>query len=153
VHIESLRVGELEDGPYPLAHITVACSSGTYIRTLAADLGTTLGGCAHLETLRRTRVGSFTLDEAHSLAEIEADPAACVLAPAIAMRGLERVGVDEERARAVRHGATFTAGALPTVGEGPFAVVDPSGDLLAVYERHGAGVKPAVVVASAEAVA
>jgi len=61
------------------------------------------------------------------------------------------VAVDAERARAVRHGATFTAGALPTTGTGPFAVVDAAGTLLAVYERHGAGVKPAVVVASAEA--
>jgi tRNA pseudouridine55 synthase len=151
VQIDALSITSFEPGPYPLAGIEVSCSSGTYIRTLAADLGAALGGCAHLESLRRTRVGSFTLDEAHPLDAIAADPERCALAPADAMRDLERVTVDEERARAVRHGATFTAGGLPTAGEGPYAVVDDGGALLAVYERHGAGVKPAVVVASPEA--
>ncbi len=151
VHVDSLTIAAFEPGPYPLATIAVSCSSGTYVRTLAADLGAALGGCAHLESLRRTGVGSFTLREAHDLDGITDDPAGCVIAPAAAMRDLERVSVDDERARAVRHGATFTAGALPTEGDGPFAVVGPDGALLAVYERRGAGVKPAVVVASAEA--
>ena len=151
VHVDALIVDAFEPGPYPLARITVSCSSGTYIRTLAADLGEALGGCAHLESLRRTGVGSFTLDEAHDLDAIAADPVGCAIPPVVAMRDLERVAVDHERARAVRHGATFTAGGLPTSGDGPFAVVDPDGALLAVYERQGAGVKPAVVVASAEA--
>ena len=150
VHIDSIEVEEFQPGPYPLARIVVTCSSGTYIRTLAADLGVALGGCAHLESLRRSRVGSFSLDESHPLPAIEADPPAAVLAPAAAMRDLEPVAVDDETARAVRHGATFTAGALSTRGEGPYAVVDPDGMLLAVYERHGAGVKPSVVVAPNE---
>ena len=51
----------------------VECGSGTYVRSLAADLGAALGGFAHLAELRRARVGSFTLAEAHPLAEIEAD--------------------------------------------------------------------------------
>ena len=151
VHVASLVVEEFEPGPYPLARIAVACSSGTYIRTLAADLGAALGGCAHLESLRRTSVGTFTLAESHDLDAIVADPGGCAIDPAAAMRDLERVCVDDERARAVRHGATFTGGGLPTAGDGPFAVVGPDGALLAVYERQGAGVKPAVVVASAEA--
>jgi tRNA pseudouridine55 synthase len=150
VRVDAIDVEDFEPGPYPLARIVVACSSGTYIRTLAADLGVALGGCAHLESLRRTRVGSFTLEESHPLIEIEADPPAAVLAPSVAMRDLESVAVDEETARAVRHGATFTAGALSTAGDGPYAVVDADGMLLAVYERHGAGVKPSVVVAPTE---
>ncbi len=151
VRIDTLTVDDFEPGPYPAAHIGVACSSGTYIRTLAADLGVALGGCAHLESLRRTAVGSFTLDEAHDLDAVAADPQGCAVTPVAAMRDLELVKVDVEQARAVRHGATFTAGGLTTAGEGPFAVVDHEGALLAVYERKGAGVKPAVVVASAEA--
>jgi hypothetical protein len=65
------------------------------------------------------------------------------------MRALERVVVDGETARAVAHGATFSAAGLlgDGAGDGPFAVVDDAGALLAVYERRGAGVKPAVVVA------
>src|SRR5689334_8967115 len=151
VHIESIALGDFEPGPYPQASLHVDCSSGTYVRTLAADLGTALGGCAHLAALRRTRVGSFTLDEARPIEAVEADPDAAVVPPAGALRDLERVTVDAEQARAIAHGATFAAKSLlpDTAGPGPFAVVDEANTLLAVYERRGAaGVKPAVVVAT-----
>jgi tRNA pseudouridine55 synthase len=147
VRIDSLEVVAFEPGPYPSVELLVACSSGTYIRSLAADLGAALGGCAHLERLRRLAVGSFTLAEAHDLERISADSPGCLLTPLEAMRDLERVEVDAEQARAVRHGAPFTAGVLVAAGGGPFAVVDPEGELLAVYERRGPGFKPAVVVA------
>jgi len=148
VHISELVVEELEPGAYPEATIRVACSSGTYIRTLAADLGAALGGPAHLGELRRLRVGSFVLDEARPIEAIEADRDAAVLAPTEAMRDLEMVRVDAERARGVAHGATFAAPALigESDGPGPFAVVDEAGALLAVYERRGGGVKPSVVL-------
>jgi tRNA pseudouridine55 synthase len=150
VHISELVVEDFEPGVYPEATIRVACSSGTYIRTLAADIGAALGGCAHLGTLRRTRVGGFTLDDAFSLEQIEAGPDAMVRVPTDAVRDLECVVVDAERARAVAHGATFAAPALigERDGEGPFAVVDEAGALLAVYERRGGGVKPSVVLAA-----
>jgi tRNA pseudouridine55 synthase len=148
VRIDTLAVLTFEPGPYPSAGIRVVCSAGTYVRSLAADLGGALGGCAHLESLRRLRVGSFGLDEAHDLDAIAADPERWLLAPLDAVRDLERVAVDTEQARAVRHGATFTAGAIAAVGDGPFAVVDPGGELLAVYERRGPGLKPSVVVAA-----
>ena len=148
VHISKLDVEDFVTGPYPEATIRVACSSGTYIRTLASDLGTALGGCAHLGELRRLRVGSFTLAESRPLEAIEADPAAAVATPATAMRDLIPVQVDSEIARAIAHGATFSARTLvgETEAEGPFAVTDDAGELLAVYERRGAGVKPAVVI-------
>jgi tRNA pseudouridine55 synthase len=148
VHISELVVEELDPGAYPEATIRVACSSGTYIRTLAADLGAALGGCAHLGGLRRLRVGSFVLDEARPIEAIEADPDAAVLAPTEAMRDLETVRIDAERARGVAHGATFAAPALlgESEGAGPFSVVDGAGNLLAVYERRGGGVKPSVVL-------
>lgn len=150
VHIETLDIETFEAGPFPNATIRVACSSGTYIRTLAADLGAALGGCAHLAALRRTRVGGFTLAEARTIETIEADREAAVLAPADAVRDLERVGADDDLAAAVMHGKTFAARDFVEsgAGEGPFAVVDAAGALLAVYERRGEGVKPAVVVAA-----
>lgn len=151
VHIARLDVVAFEEGPYPAAEVLVECSSGTYIRTLAADLGVALGGRAHLETLRRLSVGSFGLDEAHDLDAIAADPDAVVVAPIDAMRDLERVDVDVECARAVSHGATFAGSALPTTGEGPYALASPAGELVAVYERRGSGVKPSVVVATGDA--
>lgn len=147
VRIDRIDVEGFEPGPYPLATLLIDCGSGTYVRSLAADLGTSLGGCAHVEALRRLRVGSFGLDDAQSLEAIEAAPEAAVLDPAAAMRGLARVEVDAERARAVRHGMTFPLGVLGDVGDGPFSVIDADGALLAVYERGRAGMKPAVVVA------
>jgi tRNA pseudouridine55 synthase len=149
VRIDTLTIDDFTPGAYPEATITVQCSSGTYIRSLAADLGTALGGCAHLAELRRLRVGSFTLDESHSMDAIIVAPEAALLAPTVALRDLPSLTVDDERARAVGHGATFAARAFvqDDAGPGPFAVLDQAGALLAVYERRGAGVKPAVVLA------
>ncbi len=150
VRIDRLDIEAFEPGPYPVVTILVECSTGTYVRSLAADLGAALGGCAHLRALRRLRVGSFDLTEAHTLDTIAADPDAVLLTPATAMRDLERIDVDEEQTRAVRHGMTFPCSALRApLGLGPFAVADPDGELLAVYERGKAGVKPAVVLAAA----
>ncbi len=151
VRVDELVVEDFVPGAYPEAVVRVACSSGTYIRTLAADLGSALGGCAHLGTLRRLRVGSFSIDEARPIEAVEADPDAAVLTPAAALRAMERIVVsDHEQTRAVGHGATFAASALlpADAGAGPFAVVDESGALLAVYERRGGGVKPSVVLAT-----
>ena len=99
VRIDRFDVEEFEPGPYPRGRRSWSSArSGTYIRSLAADLGAALGGRAHLAALRRLRVGSFTLDEARPLEAIEADPTAAVLTPVDAMRGLERVDVDAEQA-------------------------------------------------------
>ena len=150
VRVDALAIEEFEPGPYPEATVRVDCSSGTYVRSLAADLGTALGGCGHLAALRRLAIGSFTLDEARPVETVESDPEVALMSPAAAMRDLEAVTVDAEQARAVAHGATFAANAIVAAdaGPGPFAFVDEHGVLLAVYERRGGGVKPAVVLAS-----
>jgi tRNA pseudouridine55 synthase len=151
VHVDRFAVEAFEEGPYPAADVLVECGSGTYVRSLAADLGVALGGCAHLASLRRLSVGSFTIDEAVALDRIAAEPAAVVVPLAAAMRDLERVAVDDERARAARHGIAFPAGALGEQGGGPYALLDGAGELVAVYERKGAACKPAVVLADAQA--
>lgn len=153
VHISRCEVEAFEAGPYPRATVFVECSSGTYIRTLAADVGAALGGPAHLDELRRVRSGSFGVEEARTLEAIAADPIGAVVSPREAMRALERVEIDDDTARAVAHGAVFPPTALgcTDLGPGPFAFVS-NGDLVAVYERHGAAVKPSVVlVGSGEA--
>ncbi|MGZ4756171.1 MAG: tRNA pseudouridine(55) synthase TruB [Acidimicrobiia bacterium] len=152
VRIDRFEIEAFEPGPYPRATVLVECSSGTYIRSLAADLGAALGGPAHLAELRRLRVGAFTIDEAHPLDAIEADPSAILVTPAEAMRGLERATVDAESARAVAHGSVFSCAPFAVTGPGPYAVVDASGELLAVYERRGAGLKPSVVLPPADGV-
>jgi tRNA pseudouridine55 synthase len=153
VRVDRYELESFEPGPFPRATVLVDCTSGTYVRVLAADLGGALDGCAHLASLRRLRVGAFTLDDAHPLDEIEAAPDTFVLSPAEAMRGMARVVIEGETVRAVSHGATFSASALlgDDAAPGPFAVVDERGALLAIYERKGVGVKPAVVLAAAEA--
>jgi tRNA pseudouridine55 synthase len=124
----------------PLVYrIAVDCSSGTYIRSLAADLGHLLGGGAHLRRLRRTAVGTFTAAEARPLDALE------LLAPRTAVRDLPAVTVDAATAARIGHGAVLDR---PADGaSGPWAMVDADGELLAVYEAHGtAAVKPAVVL-------
>ncbi len=117
--------------------IEVRCSAGTYVRTLADDLGRLLGGGAHLRNLRRTAVGSFGENEA-------LPPDECTLmAPADALRDYPSVTIDEATAEMVRHGRVLER--FP--GAGPWAVVDQGGSLLAVYELFGAAAKPAVVIA------
>ena len=123
----------------------VACSSGTYIRTLAADVGAALGGGAHLRSLRRTRVGSFGLGEAVAIEGVSLER---LLPPAEAVRDLATVTVDGDLAVDVGHGKVLPAGALAEVGEGPWRVLGATGELLAVYECHREGTrKPAVVLA------
>jgi len=117
--------------------IDVECSPGTYIRSLADDLGRLLGGGAHLRNLRRTHVGSFSLAEARP-------PDECELLPvASAVRHLPAVSVDADVAQLVANGRVLDAWA----GEGPWAVFDQSGDVLAVYESFRGQAKPALVLA------
>jgi tRNA pseudouridine55 synthase len=134
---------EVSAGSEPgVVAIEVDCSSGTYVRTLAADLGAALGGGAHLRRLRRTAVGPFTLDRAVPLDEVGG---AGVLPPAAAVGHLPVVAAGAELAEAVSYGKVLDA---DWPGEGPWAVVGARGELLAVYEDHGGGrVKPSVVLA------
>ncbi|MGH9092189.1 MAG: tRNA pseudouridine(55) synthase TruB [Acidimicrobiales bacterium] len=124
----------------------VECSSGTYVRVLAADLGTVLGGGAHLRHLRRTGVGSFGEGEATPLEEL--DPGH-LLPPAEAMRDLEAVRVPApEVATAVARGLPVDRVPLGATGDGPWALLDAGGRLLAVYEATGTDrIRPAVVLA------
>ena len=140
VTVHSLDL-EPTDDPMVM-RMAVTCSSGTYVRVLAADLGTRLGGGAHLRRLRRTAIGPFTDSDAVALDDV--DPAA-LLPPLAAVAHLARVEVDDEGAAAVAHGKVLPG----WDGAGPWAVVGPAGDLLAVYEPYRAGLaKPAVVLAA-----
>jgi tRNA pseudouridine55 synthase len=131
---------QVDDGPEPgVLAIDVTCTAGTYVRTLAADLGHLLGGGAHLRNLRRTAVGAFTLDEA-------AAPDDCELLPVeTAVRSLRRVDIEADVAALVANGRV-----LPRFdGDGPWAVF-AAGVLLGVYEPfRAAEAKPSVVLPTA----
>jgi tRNA pseudouridine55 synthase len=136
---------DVEPTPDPYVYtVDVACSPGTYVRALAADLGHALGGGAHLRNLRRTEIGSFTIDEALPIEKIGVD---ALMDPATAIRDYERVVAGPDVASAIAHGKVLPAEALAVQSPGPWAVVDDGGTLLAMYERHKPGtVKPAVVI-------
>lgn len=122
----------------------VECSSGTYVRTLAADLGHLLGGGAHLRNLRRTAIGSFTLSEAHQLSSVTVDS---LLTLAEAMRDYLQVCVTDSERIDVGHGKVLRADDRFMDG-GPWAIVGNDGHLLAVCVAHRDGTaKPEVVVA------
>jgi tRNA pseudouridine55 synthase len=116
--------------------VDVTCSAGTYVRTLAADLGRLLGGGAHLRRLRRTEVSPFTIAEAAPPAE------APLLPPDAAVRGLARIVADDATAGLIATGRVLAA----PPGDGPWAFVDGAGGVLAVYEPFRGQAKPAVVI-------
>jgi tRNA pseudouridine55 synthase len=125
--------------------VTIECSTGTYVRALARDLGAALGVGGHLTALRRTRVGPYELADAHTLEALEKSFE--VLAISDAVRAVFPVReVDADQARVVSHG-----GPLPTAGQvdGPVAVLGPDGTFLAlVEERDGLARTIAVFVSS-----
>ena len=120
----------------------VRCSSGTYIRSLAADIGSALGGGGHLRALRRVAIGSFSVAEAQPVTSPK------LLSMADALRDYPSVSIDDALGGRVGNGQVLGADELAVTGEGPWAVLGSQGQLLAVYEAHLPGlVKPAVVVA------
>ena len=119
--------------------IDVTCSSGTYIRTLAADLGTIMGGGAHLKNLRRTSIGRFTTSDAVTLDELQSEVSSTdpqsYLRPVIdCVRGLSRFDADADARAAVAVGKVLPAALFASVGPAPWAVVDADERLIAVYE-------------------
>jgi tRNA pseudouridine55 synthase len=137
---------ESNPGPNPgVYRAEVVCSSGTYIRVLADDLGRLLGGGAHVTNLRRTQIGSFGAAAMHPLDAIGPEQ---VLTPAQAMRDLDPVTVPEDAAAAIRTGLPLDRVPLGAVGDGPWALLNEAGELLAVYEATGSDrIRPAVVLA------
>jgi tRNA pseudouridine55 synthase len=127
--------------------IEVECTTGTYVRALAADLGTALGGGAHLRNLRRTRVGSFGLDEAHAVDDLTTS---AVLTPAEALRDLDQVVVGPDLCSNVARGLALDRVPLGVTGDGPWGLVDERDRLLAVYEATETDrIRPAVVLEAA----
>jgi tRNA pseudouridine55 synthase len=136
---------EADPGRAGVYRAEVECSSGTYVRVLAEDIGTALGGGAHIGLLRRTRVGSFGTDD---MRPVDLLTPKALLTPAQAMRDLPSVAVEPEIALLVGRGLALDRVPVGAVGDGPWAMVDRDGTLLAVYEATGTDrIKPSVVLA------
>lgn len=128
---------ELERFSPPDFEFRVVCSSGTYVRSLVADAGTSLGTGAHLTRLVRTRIGRFMLDKAMSPDEV-GDP----LPLEEAVAHLPRLDLTEEEAIAARHGRVLG----PPDGPGFHAAMDPKGRLVGIYRDCGTKACPEVVI-------
>jgi tRNA pseudouridine55 synthase len=127
--------------------VVVDCSSGTYVRALARDLGAALGVGGHLTALRRTAVGGFTLAEASTLPELEERAPEVVNLPldAAARRFFPQRQANADEAKVLSHG-----GPLDPVGiAGPYAVFGPDGGLIAIVSERGGRARAEIVLAPA----
>ncbi|MEU8570170.1 tRNA pseudouridine(55) synthase TruB [Streptomyces pathocidini] len=148
--VHEVREAVAEDGTAVLdLDATVVCSSGTYIRALARDLGAGLGTGGHLTALRRTRVGPYALDAARTLEELQAevDGEGLRVMPIAeaAAAAFPRWDVDEKQARLLSHGVRLDAPGLGA--EGPIAVFGPDGRFLALVEEAKGKAKSLAVFA------
>lgn len=134
VHVDSFSVEATDDAMVLRADIT--CGAGTYVRSLGADLGSAMGGGAHIRRLRRHSVGPYSVDDASM-------PDSPVLLPMTeAVRGMDRRVLDDAAIDDALYGRPRTA----WDGPGPWAAVDANGDVVAVFERWGDDMaKPTVV--------
>lgn len=119
--------------------VGIHCGKGTYVRTLAVDIGKALGYPAHMSALIRTTSGVFSLDNCLTFAEVEEHVKAETLADKLfpfdkALSSLERLTADNSLAEKIKHGAVLP---IPEgMEEKRFTVYNEKGELLAVYQPH-----------------
>ena len=137
------------EGPFVDVDVEVDCSSGTYIRALARDLGASLradgegpsvGG--HLTALRRTRVGRYGLDHARTLEQLAEHPSLSYSLDEACLLGFGRRDVSADEAVDAGHGRPLPAAGI----EGIYAATDPDGRVLALLEDRGGKTKSVVVI-------
>lgn len=124
------------------ADVVIDCSSGTYVRALARDLGSTLGVGGHVTVLRRTTVGPFALAAARTLDQIAQQPALSLDLDQSVVTAFETRQVDEEAARAVRYGQRISSGGFDET----YGIVDPDGHALALAADEGKRTRLLVVL-------
>jgi tRNA pseudouridine55 synthase len=131
VRVDAIDVHDIDGDD---VRISVRCSSGTYVRAIARDLGERLGTGGHLTALRRTAVGPYTLDAAHTLEQLGDELVMLPIADA-ARQAFPSLQLDEERAVDVGFGRKLT---LDLGHDGPVALFAPDGRFLALYEQDDA---------------
>lgn len=134
VRIENIEVHDVRrHGKLLDVDVSIRCSSGTYVRALARDVGAVIGVGGHLTALRRTSVGGIGLDQASTLPQL-ADELAMISLGDAARAHFPSYPLDEQQAADVRFGRSL-AMRLDTAG--PVAVFAPDGEFLALYEPAG----------------
>jgi tRNA pseudouridine55 synthase len=132
------------DGDLLDADVSVTCSSGTYIRALARDLGTALGVGGHLTRLRRTRVGPYRAADANPLDALAAGFAVLPLADAAAA-AFPRLDLPADQAVTLAHGGRLPLDAAPGAPAGPVAAFGPDGSLIALITLEEGRYRPLAV--------
>ncbi|MDR7300639.1 tRNA pseudouridine(55) synthase TruB [Haloactinomyces albus] len=125
--------------------VLVECSSGTYVRALARDLGEQLGVGGHLGELRRTRVGPFGLATVRTLEQLEAEPGLSMDMDHAVATAFPRIDVNGDTARGLAHGQ-----AVPSAGVGgTYGMFGPDGHAVALVRDQGRVAKPVLVISPA----
>ncbi|MEV8436522.1 tRNA pseudouridine(55) synthase TruB [Actinosynnema sp. NPDC051121] len=142
VHRFDVLMVRREEGVTEL-DVMVECSSGTYVRALARDLGADLGVGGHLAALRRTRVGPFDLRVAKTLEQLESAPGLSLDLDTAVSTAFPRREIAPREAIALSHGQRLAAGGL----DGTYGVFGPDGHVVALAKDEGPIAKPLVVLA------
>lgn len=144
VTVHDVRVTSVQ---LPEVRFSIRCSSGTYIRSIARDLGDALGVGAHLTSLRRTSIGTYTVDEAITIDALKdaEEVARVAVEPAAALGHLPVVEIDEEVARRLSHGQKVR---LSDDGSAAPVAVTYQGGLFAIGEMRDGVLIPRKVFAS-----
>jgi tRNA pseudouridine55 synthase len=121
----------------PAFTFDVICSAGTYVRALVADAGARAGAGAHLTSLRRTRIGPFSVEDARS----PQDPGRPRPLQAV-VDHLPALGLDTEEARVARHGSILGPAGIA----GPYRVHAPDGEMIGIYRDLGTKAVPEVIL-------
>jgi tRNA pseudouridine55 synthase len=138
----AVRPGADGDVPVLDVDVEVVCSSGTYVRALARDLGAGLGSAGHLLSLRRTRVGPYGIERAQTLDVLNEKFSVLSIADA-ARAAFATRDLSAEEARRLAHGQRLEASEL---GPGPVAAYAPDGSLVALIADAGLTARPLVVL-------
>ena len=144
----TVRIGRFEvlairrGGPFIDVDVEVDCSSGTYIRALARDLGADLAVGGHLTALRRTRVGGYGLDHARTLEQLDEHPALSYTLDEACLLAFPRWDITEAQAVDAGHGRPLPAAGIA----GVYAATDPAGRVIALLEDRGDKSKSVVVI-------
>lgn len=146
----AVRRAEHDGAPVLDVDVAVTCSSGTYVRALARDLGAALGVGGHLTALRRTRVGGYGLDVARTLDDLAVDFGVLPLADA-ARAAFPSRALTAEEARELSFGRRIAASAeAPGTADAPVAAFAPDGELVALLADEASGrARPVLVLAPA----
>lgn len=122
--------------------VEVECSSGTYVRALARDVGGALDVGGHLTALRRTRVGRYGLGEAHTLAQLADEPRLSYTLDEACMLGFPRRDLTAEEAESASNGRSLASAGIP----GVYAAAATDGRVIALLADEGARTKSVVVI-------